>query len=227
MHTVKLIDLGLKDYKETWDYQKSVHEKLTEMKAGKANVEIQPHLIFVEHPHVYTLGKSGKKDNLLINPDFLRSLGASFYKTDRGGDITYHGPGQIVGYPILDLNALGTGVKQYIATLEQVIFDLLKDYQIEATALPGATGVWVDAYKPELSRKICAMGVKVSRSITMHGFALNVCTDLGFYNHIHPCGFSDKAVTSMEKELDYKPDMGEVKDKLLKHFRRLFGIEFA
>lgn len=223
---VKYLDLGIKDYKKTWDYQQSIHGKLTGLKTGKAVDKVQPHLIFVEHPHVYTLGKSGKENNLLINPDFLRSIGASFYKIDRGGDITYHGPGQIVGYPILDLNILGKGVKQYITSLEQVIIDTLKEYLIVATRMEGATGVWLDTHKPGFSRKICAIGVKISRGITMHGFALNVSTDLSYFNHINPCGFSDKAVTSMEKELGFKPGMEEVKERLLNHFQEHFGLEF-
>jgi len=224
---VKYKDLGIRDYKETWDYQQSVHGKLTEMKTGKTADKTLPQLIFVEHPHVYTLGKSGKENNLLVNPDFVRSIGASFYKIDRGGDITYHGPGQIVGYPILDLDALGKGVKQYVTSLEQVIIDTLTAYHIVATRMEGATGVWLDTHKPGFSRKICAIGVKVSRGITMHGFALNVSTDLGYFNHINPCGFSDKTVTSMEKELGCKPDMGEVKKSLLNHFQKQFGLEFV
>ncbi|MBN2481196.1 MAG: lipoyl(octanoyl) transferase LipB [Bacteroidales bacterium] len=225
MNAVKYIDLDVKDYKETWDLQQSIHQKLTEMKTGKSPSNARPHLLFVEHPHVYTLGKSGKENNLLINPDFLNTIGATFYKIDRGGDITYHGPGQIVGYPILDLNALDLGVKQYIATLEQVIIKTLREYHILAERMEGATGVWLDINKPDLSRKICAMGVKVSRGITMHGFALNVSTNLSYFNHINPCGFSSKAVTSMEKELGYKPPMSIVKEKLLSHFKILFGFE--
>ncbi len=225
MITASYIDLGTKDYKETWDYQQIIHRRLTETKAGRPGYNNQPCLIFVEHPHVYTLGKSGKENNLLINPDLLRSLGATYYKTDRGGDITYHGPGQIVGYPILDLDALGMGVKQYIATLEQVIIDTLHEYDISAAHLEDATGVWIDTDKPDMSRKICAMGVRVSRGITMHGFALNVSTDLSYFSHINPCGFSSTAVTSMEKELDRKPFMSEVKEKLLHHFQRCFHVK--
>ncbi|MBN1158307.1 MAG: lipoyl(octanoyl) transferase LipB [Bacteroidales bacterium] len=223
MHAIKYIDLGIKDFRETWELQQSIHQKLTEMKAGKSSYDTRPHLFIVEHPHVYTLGKSGKEDNLLINPDYLKALGATYYKTDRGGDITYHGPGQIVGYPIIDLNTLGIGVKQYIITLEQVIIDTLLEFDIPAEHLEGAAGVWLEISKPNRSRKICAMGVRVSRGITMHGFALNVSTDLSYFNHINPCGFSGKAVTSMEKELGYKPRMNDVKEKLLGHFRRLFG----
>lgn len=225
MITVTYIDLGTKDYKETWDYQQSIHRRLTETKADRPESNNQPCLIFVEHPHVYTLGKSGKENNLLISPGLMLSLGATYYKTDRGGDITYHGPGQIVGYPILDLDALGMGVKQYIATLEQVIIDTLHEYEIIATSLKGATGVWIDADKPDRSRKICAMGVRVSRGITMHGFALNVSTDLNYFRHINPCGFSPTAVTSMEKELDCTPVMSEVKEKLLHHFQRCFHVK--
>ena len=224
MQAVRYIDLGVKDYKETWDYQQSIHHRLTEMKTGRTKNDAQPHLIFVEHPHVYTLGKSGKANNLLINTGFLHSLGATFYRTDRGGDITYHGPGQIVGYPIIDLDAFNMGVKQYITTLEQVIIATLLEYHIAATHMEGATGVWIDAENAALSRKICALGVRVSRGITMHGFALNVNTDLSYFKHINPCGFSSKAVTSIERELDCKPEISEIKKRLLHHFQHYFHV---
>lgn len=225
MNTVVYIDLGVKDYKETWDYQQSIHLKLMEMKTDRTVKDGQPHLILVEHPHVYTLGKSGNEKNLLISPNLLHSLGATFYKTDRGGDITYHGPGQIVGYPVIDLNAFGMGVKQYITTLEQVIISTLQDYHLVAALIEKATGVWLNTDNPSMARKICALGVRVSRGITMHGFALNVNTDLNYFDHINPCGFSSTAVTSMEKELEYKPDMNEVKEKLLDHFQKLFHVK--
>jgi len=226
MILVKYTDLGVKDYKETWDYQRDIHVKLTEMKTGKSTDKIRQQLIFVEHPHVYTLGKSGKENNLLVNPEYLKSLGATFYRIDRGGDITYHGPGQLVGYPILDLDALGMGVKQYILALEQTIIDALRDYDMMAGTMEGATGVWLEGDIPDRSRKICAIGVRVSRGVTMHGFALNVNTDLNYFNHINPCGFSDRVVTSMEKELGCKTDMQEVKEKLLLEFQQHFGIRF-
>lgn len=246
---LKHVDLGIRDYKETWDYQQQLHSRLMEAKAAlqnKAETQVSPdapaitkaqtipenavqntenQLIFVEHPHVYTLGKSGRENNLLVSPEYLRSLGASFYKIDRGGDITYHGPGQLVGYPVIDLDAFGMGVKQYVHTLEQTIMELLRLYSIKAGTIDGATGVWLDAGDPILARKICAIGVRVSRGITMHGFALNVNTDLAYFSHINPCGFSSSAVTSLQRELGREMAMQEVKDTLLEQFRQLFGVE--
>jgi len=245
MVAIKHIDLGIRDYKETWDYQLMVHSQMMEAKTAKkakttaaaqitadtkgqpedAVRKVYPQLIFVEHPHVYTLGKSGRENNLLVRPEYLQSLGAGFYRIDRGGDITYHGPGQLVGYPVIDLDALDLGVKQYVHTLEQTIIALLDEYGIAAGTLEGATGVWLDAGQPDKSRKICAIGVRVSRGITMHGFALNVNTELTYFAHINPCGFSSNAVTSMQKELGLEPDMKEVKEKLLGQFRHFFGFE--
>jgi lipoyl(octanoyl) transferase len=167
-------------------------------------------LLFVEHPHVYTLGKSGNQNNLLIDSKFLEKIGATYYHIDRGGDITYHGPGQIVGYPIFDLEQFGMGIKQYIYTLEEAIIKTLDEVKISASRLPGATGVWLDPGKPG-ARKICAIGVKAGRHITMHGFALNVNTDLTYFNHINPCGFRDKGVTSLAKEFSENMDMSTVK----------------
>src|SRR5512145_2319046 len=206
MTQIKYTDLGLTDYKDAWDYQQGIQDELVRAKTtGMADGNLS-RLIFVEHPHVYTLGKSGDQNNLLITPVFLKSIHATYYKTDRGGDITYHGPGQLVGYPVFDLDALGIGVKKYISLLEESIIQTLALYGIHAGRLDGATGVWLIHKPPVPSRKICAIGVKVSRGVTMHGFALNVYTDLKYFSYINPCGFTDKEVTSIEKELGKKPD---------------------
>lgn len=225
MYRVKFTDLGVKDYQETWEWQQALQDKLIRSKTAGTGPGSFPALIFVEHPHVYTLGKSGKAENLLINPEFLAAIGAHFYRTDRGGDITYHGPGQIVGYPLLDLDVLGFGIKQYIALLEESIIRTLGFFGIQAGRLPAATGVWLPPGETLPGRKICAMGVKVSRGVTMHGFALNVTTNLQYFSYIHPCGFTDKGVTSMEKELGFKPDLAEVKKVLLENLCELFGLE--
>lgn len=226
MSRVEYIDLHLKDYKETWDYQQDVQNRLVRAKIAGNDSGGLPCLIFVEHPHVYTLGKSGRENNLLINSEFLASIGATYYKTDRGGDITYHGPGQLVGYPVFDLESLGIGVKKYIERLEESIIQTLMVFGITAARLTGATGVWIEPADSRPVRKICALGVKVSRGITMHGFALNVTTDLRYFSYINPCGFTDKGVTSMEKELGFKPDMVQVKQALLRNMAGLFGLEF-
>jgi lipoyl(octanoyl) transferase len=223
MHEMKFIDLGLKDYLETWKYQEDIQKRIIGYKTAKEEDQA-PCLIFVEHPHVYTLGKSGKENNLLVNPQFLASVGATFYKTDRGGDITYHGPGQLVGYPVFDLDKLGIGVKKYIYLVEESIIQALKVFRIETTRLEGATGVWIVPDLPDHPRKICAIGVKVSRGVTMHGFALNVSTDLRYFNHINPCGFTDKGVTSMKAELGSDPGMQKVKPVLLEKMCNLFGV---
>jgi lipoyl(octanoyl) transferase len=226
MNQAEYIDLHLKDYRETWDFQQEIQARLIRAKTSGSDSGGLPCLIFVEHPHVYTLGKSGKENNLLINPEFLSSIGAAFYKTDRGGDITYHGPGQLVGYPIFDLQSLGIGVKKYIENLEESIIQTLGDFGLNAARLEGATGVWLDAGSLKPARKICAIGVKVSRGITMHGFALNVTTDLQYFSYINPCGFTDKGVTSMEKEKGFRPDMDQVKQTLRRNIAGLFGLEF-
>ena len=218
-------DLGIIDYKEAWDYQEEVHEKLKRARLDNNSEEGLQKILFCEHPHVYTLGKSGHETNLLINENLLRSIKATYYKTNRGGDITYHGPGQIVGYPVIDLERLNLGVKDYIHTLEQSIIVTLQEYGIQASRLSDATGVWLDVDIPGKSRKICAIGVKVSRYVTMHGFALNVNTDLLYFSYIHPCGFMDRGVTSMEKELGKKIDIEEVKLKLKTNLFQLFGFE--
>ncbi|MBN1413509.1 MAG: lipoyl(octanoyl) transferase LipB [Bacteroidales bacterium] len=225
MHETTYIDLGLKDFKETWDLQIDIHKRVVEVKTS-INLDNQMHyLIFVEHPHVYTLGKSGKENNLLIHDDLLKSIGATFYKIDRGGDITYHGPGQLVGYPIFNLEAFPMGVRDYVNHLEQVIIDTLSEQGIIASRLKGATGVWLNTDNPEKARKICAIGVKVSRSVTMHGFALNVNTDLNYFRYINPCGFINKGVTSMEKELGAEQSMDTIKQILLKNLQRIFRLQ--
>jgi lipoyl(octanoyl) transferase len=220
------IDIGLTEYGKAWKYQEEIHVKIINNREnGEAKDEAPNHLIFCEHPHVYTLGKSGEERNLLINDQFLEKINATYYKTNRGGDITYHGPGQIVGYPILNLENLGLGVKKYIFLLEQSIIDSLLEFGLEAGRYEGATGVWLDVDKAGLSRKICAIGVRLSRAVTMHGFALNVNTDLKYFSYINPCGFNDKGVTSMQKELGKKVDMDQVKTVLLKNFERHFDLQ--
>ncbi len=224
-------DLGLIEYKKAWEYQEECFDNIISTKMYNRDNEnnrkrVTNRLLFCEHPHVYTLGKSGTQNNLLINDDFLKKINATYFKTNRGGDITYHGPGQIVGYPIIDLEELGLSVKDYILKLEQVIIRLLKDYNIESSLLDGSTGVWLDTNTPGLTRKICAIGVKASRYVTMHGFAFNVNTDLTYFNHINPCGFVDKGVTSMEKELGEKQDIREIKKQLLNHFESIFNVSF-
>ncbi len=224
MEFIEFIDLGLRDYKQTWDLQQQLLEKLVRAKTGTSDPDALPCLFFVEHPHVYTLGKSGHENNLLIQPPFLESIGATYYRIDRGGDITYHGPGQIVGYPIFDLDRLGIGVKKYIDKLEEAIILTLGEFSIRASRMDQATGVWLDT-DGNNTRKICAIGVRVSRSVTMHGFAFNVNTDLTYFNHINPCGFTNKGVTSMQKELGSKQDMNEVKQRLLQNLLNQFGLK--
>jgi len=208
-------DWGLIDYKEAWDQQRALVEQV--LAAKQLPEAAAQQIIFCEHPHVYTLGRNGKANNLLINDRFLAGINAAYYQVDRGGDITYHGPGQIVGYPILDLERLRLGLKQYVFKLEEIVIQALKDFDITAERLDGATGVWIAVDKPE-ARKICAIGVRASRFVTMHGFALNVNTDLNYYRHINPCGFIDKGVTSMQQELGRQLNMEEVKDCLRKWF---------
>lgn len=221
-------DLGHKDYKETWDYQESLFEEIVELKrknrAENTNLPTPNYFLFVEHPHVYTLGKSGHIENLLIDEAALAKKGASFYKINRGGDITYHGPGQIVGYPIIDLENFFTDIHKYLRLLEEVIIRTLAEYGIKGERSEGETGVWLDVGTP-FARKICAMGVRASRWVTMHGFALNVNTDLGYFDNIIPCGIRGKAVTSLNVELSKeKVDTEEVKTHILKHFEEIFGV---
>jgi lipoyl(octanoyl) transferase len=227
--TVELQELGLKDYKDTWDYQESLFKSIVDTKIKNrredANLETSNYFLFVEHPHVYTLGKSGDISNLLVNEAQLAEKGATFYKVNRGGDITYHGPGQIVGYPILDLDNFFTDIHKYLRFLEEMIILTLAEYGLEAQRSPGETGVWLDVGTP-FARKICAMGVRASRWVTMHGFALNVNANLGYFDLMIPCGIRGKAVTSLNVELGQrKIDTDEVKGKLLKHFAQLFEAE--
>lgn len=230
---VRFEDLGLKDYKEVWDYQEEILESLIEAKlrlrSGDASAEgnATPRLIFVEHPHVFTLGKSGSDNNLLINYIQLQAKNASFYHIDRGGDITYHGPGQIVGYPIIDLEVIGIGLREYIHRLEEAVIGTLKIYGISAEHMDGATGVWLDTAKAGSTRKICAIGVRVSRSVTMHGFAFNINTDLGYFGYINPCGYTDKGVTSMARELGKDVDIEEVKGVLRDELARQLNLKFV
>lgn len=215
------IDWGLIDYKEAWDRQEEMFERKISEKINSKK-DIEQDFILCEHPHVYTLGKNGERNNLLINDEFLKKIEATYYHTNRGGDITYHGFGQIVGYPIFDIEALNLSLKSYIHTIEEMIIMTLREYSIETERLEGATGVWLDVNTPR-ARKVCAIGVKASRYITMHGFALNVNTDLKYFQYINPCGFVDKGVTSMEKELNRKVDVEEVKEKLFKNLMLLIG----
>ena len=221
-------DLGLRDYKETWDYQESLfNAKVDEKRSPAADGAKTPdHLLFVEHNHVYTLGKSGSEQNLLLDYIQLQARDASFYRIDRGGDITYHGPGQLVGYPIFDLEEMKLGLRDYIHLLEEAIIMCISRFGIEGSRLEGATGVWIDPDKGARARKMCAIGVRASRFVTMHGFALNVSTDLSYFNHINPCGFTDKGVTSIEKETGRKITMEDVKRVMYNTMREVFGYEY-
>jgi lipoyl(octanoyl) transferase len=225
-------DIGQKDYKETWDYQADIFARLVDSKkqgtpSGPPGEKLIPGtLIFVEHPHVYTLGKSGSENNLLLDFIQLKAKDVSFYKIDRGGDITYHGPGQLVGYPIFDLDVIKIGLKEYIYRLEETIIRTLGDYDIIASRLEGGTGVWIDPDIDGKARKICAIGVKASKYITMHGFAFNVNTDLTYFNNINPCGFTDKGVTSLEKELGARQDFESVKNKVKRNLQVVFDLKW-
>lgn len=228
---VAVKDLGLKDYKETWDYQEFLFQQTVDLKIKNRReetfLETPNHFLFVEHPHVYTLGKSGDIQNLLVNEEKLAEKGAKFYKINRGGDITYHGPGQIVGYPILDLDNFFTDIHKYLRFLEEMVILTLTDYNLKAERSEGETGVWLDVGTP-FARKICAMGVRASRWVTMHGFALNVNADLGYFDLMIPCGIKGKSVTSLNVELGQKEvSTGEVKQKLLKYFAELFGAQIT
>ena len=228
---VEVRNLGSRDYKETWDYQEQLFKDTLDQKIRNRrqneNIATRNYLLFVEHPHVYTLGKSGDHTNLLLSEEQLQKKNASFYKINRGGDITYHGPGQIVGYPILDLDNFFTDIHKYLRFLEEMVILTLAEYGIQSERSPGETGVWLDVGTP-FARKICAMGVRASRWVTMHGFALNVNADLGYFDHIIPCGIKDKAVTSLNVELGQKEvDMTEVQQKLMKHFSQLFEAELV
>ncbi|MCC8034519.1 MAG: lipoyl(octanoyl) transferase LipB [Rikenellaceae bacterium] len=229
MQTVKYKDMGLVGYEQCWDYQRSVFDALVGAKApaegAAGKVSQDPVLILCEHPHVYTLGRSGRKDNLLAGEEYLRSIGAHFVTIDRGGDITYHGPGQLVGYPIMDIEALGLGLKEYITLLEESVIRTLARYGVESGRSQGAPGVWLEADAGRPLRKICAVGVRSSRFVTMHGFALNVTTDLGYFAHINPCGFTDRGVTSLAAELGRKVAVDDVKEIFKREFAGTFGVE--
>ena len=238
--TIQLQDLGLQDYKTTWEYQEEIFKGIVDLKIQnrREGTNLDPsvseqakqtpnYFLFVEHPHVYTLGKSGDLENLLLNEKQLEAKGATFYKINRGGDITYHGPGQIVGYPILDLENFFTDIHKYLRLLEEAIILTLQEYDLECGRSDGETGVWLGVGTP-FARKICAMGVRASRWVTMHGLALNVNVDLGYFDNIIPCGIRGKAVTSLNVELGVeKVDEAEVKAKIVKHFTQLFEAEFV
>lgn len=226
-------DIGQRDYKETWDFQEEIFGILVnnkkENRSGteEQKISLPGTLIFVEHPHVYTLGKSGSENNLLLDLIQLKAKDASYYKIDRGGDITYHGPGQIVGYPIFDLEEISLGLKDYIYRLEDAIIKSISEYGLSASRLDGGTGVWLDPEIKDHARKICAIGVRASRFVTMHGFALNVNTDLSYFNNINPCGFTDKGVTSLEKELGFRQDMDKVKKTVKRNLQEVFDLEWT
>lgn len=229
MKTVELYDLGHADYQPVWDLQSAIQQRLVdeklkrrkEQKLYTSGDESNDVLLFVEHPHVYTLGKSGDKANMLKGMAELANIDAQFIEIDRGGDITYHGPGQIVGYPILDLDRHFTDIHKYLRYLEEVIIKTCADYDIEAGRIEGLTGVWVG------NQKICAMGIRCSRWVTMHGFALNVNTDLSYFNHIVPCGITDKEVTSLQELLGHKVDESQVKEQLVIHFQEVFDVSIS
>jgi len=225
---VQYMDMGLIEYQKAWDQQEALFDQIVAVKEANRNSgspELTPNfLIFCSHPHVYTLGKSGDESNLLINKEFLISKGAEFYHINRGGDITYHGPGQLVGYPILDLYNFGVSIKSYINLLEEVIIRSLRYYGIVGTRADGATGVWLDANNPAKARKICAIGVRTSHWVSMHGFAFNVNTNLDYFNYIVPCGIKGKSVTSLQKELHREVDMKEVEALLKREFQQVFGM---
>ena len=231
-YSVLYQDIGVKDYKEAWELQDKIFRKLIDNKLHEnqsnslENNSDSGTLIFVEHPHVYTLGKSGSENNLLIDHIQLQTKDAKFYKTDRGGDITYHGPGQIVGYPIFDLEKIKVSLREYIYRLEEAIILTVSQFGISGSRLDGATGVWLDTEKKGRARKICAIGVRASRYVTMHGFAFNVNTDLTYFSYINPCGFTDKGVTSLEKELGEKQDYEDVKLLVKNNLQKAFDLNW-
>jgi len=228
----QFIHLGLVDYQQAWDYQADMFNKILAIKsenrtrAADAQIDTDNYVIFCEHPHVFTLGKSGNEKNLLIPKENLGSIQATYYHINRGGDITYHGPGQIVGYPVIDMENFFTDIHQYMRVMEEAVIQTLAEYNISAGRIPGLTGVWLDAEHLSGARKICALGVKTSRWVTMHGFAFNVNTDLRYFDYIVPCGLPEKSVTSMENELGRKQDMLQVEEILKEKLRRQFGMEW-
>ena len=232
MFNVRFTDLGLIEYKSAWDIQQEHFDLISEnkLKNRKKPVDkqvlVENRLYFCEHPHVYTLGKHGDANNLLLDKNELDEKEIGFYQINRGGDITYHGPGQIVGYPVFDLDTLFTDIGKFLREMEEAIILTLAEYGIEGGRIEGLTGVWLDINDPAKARKICAMGMHISRWVTMHGFALNVNSDVEYYQHIVPCGIQDKGVTSMQRELGFSPDIEEVKSKLLTHLQELFNIQW-
>lgn len=222
MANFNFIDVGLKDYKECWDYQEELLKDVSDDKRASKKPSEKNHFLLVEHPHVYTLGKSGDETNLLAAGDFLKKIEATFYKINRGGDITYHGPGQLVGYPIIDLENHKIGVREYIEKMEDAIIETIAEYGLIGGRKEGATGVWLQAEHKVRARKICAIGVRVSRYVTMHGFALNVNTDMRYYNYINPCGFASSAVTSIQQELGKEISMDEVKKVAMEKFNAIY-----
>ena len=225
MEEVLFMDLGQMEYDACRRLQQSLFDELLAAKAEPTGEKPPQRLILVEHPPVYTLGKSGKEANLLVNTDYMESLGATFHQTDRGGDITFHGPGQIVGYPILDLERESIGLRAYIEAVEQTVIDTLADYGIAAGRSEGAAGVWLAPHRGRPLRKICAIGVRSSRYVTMHGFALNVNTNLDWFELINPCGFTDRGVTSLAKELGREVSIEEVKSRLVAHFAENINVK--
>lgn len=230
MPTVEFRDLGLIDYKEAWDYQeklfKSTIDQKIALRKGESDEPTKNYLLFCQHPHVYTLGKSGKKEHLLLNEQQLEVKSAKYYEINRGGDITYHGPGQLVGYPIFDLDHFFSDIHKYLRYLEQAVIDTLKEYKIEAGRVDGLTGVWIDGGTPH-ERKICAMGVKSSRWVTMHGIGFNINSNLSYFSNIIPCGIQNKAVTSMQQELGREVDFQEVATILKGKLATQFGFEYC
>ena len=229
----KFYNLGLKDYKESWDYQADLFDKILAVKIANRNpdcTEPQPtsnYLLFVEHPHVFTLGKSGEENNLLIKKEDLHTIQATYYHINRGGDITYHGPGQIVGYPVIDLENFFTDIHQYLRLLEEAVIQTVREFGISAGRIPGLTGVWVDHENQRQAKKICALGVKTSRWVTMHGFAFNVNTDLRYFDYIIPCGIADKSVTSLANVLGTEQDIQKVSEILKQRIAHLFKMELV
>ncbi|WP_339812547.1 lipoyl(octanoyl) transferase LipB [uncultured Imperialibacter sp.] len=231
--TAQVISLGLIDYQEAWDYQEKLFAETVALKIKNRDepVDLQKHtpnyLLFCQHPHVFTLGKSGKQENLLVDDDELKEIGATYYKINRGGDITYHGPGQLVVYPIIDLDNFFTDIHKYLRLLEEAVIMTLSEYGVQAGRIDGLTGVWLDFEEQKDPRKICALGVKSSRWVTMHGLAFNVNTNLEYFKHIVPCGIDDKAVTSLQQELELEVSMEEVQQRLLKNIASLFEMNLV
>lgn len=222
MAEFNFIDVGTKDYKDCWDQQEELLKKVSDAKRNSGEPTPENYFLLVEHPHVYTLGKSGDEKNLLAHQDFLKKIEATFYKINRGGDITYHGPGQLVGYPIIDLEHYQIGVREYIEKMEDAIIETIAEYGLIGGRKEGATGVWLESEHKVRARKICAIGVRVSRYVTMHGFALNVNTDMRYFNYINPCGFNSFGVTSIQQELQTEIPMEDVKKLIKEKFLKIY-----